>query len=65
MPGALGVPDSTHGLLFDPDGGLITASRAGHFGDVFGVDRIGQADTSRAQGVDIVVRDLAELLGRT
>jgi hypothetical protein len=33
--------------------------------DVVGVGRVGQADALRAHGADIVVRDLAELLGRT
>lgn len=43
----------------------VTAGRAGHFGCVVGVDRVGQADALRAHGADIVVGDLAELLGRT
>lgn len=43
----------------------VAAGRAGHFGYVVGVDRVGQADALRAHGADIVVRDLAELLGRT
>ena len=33
--------------------------------DVVGVGRVGRADALRAHGADIVVRDLAELLGRT
>ncbi len=40
----------------------VEAGRAGHFGTVVGVDRLGQADALRAHGADIVVRDLAELL---
>jgi beta-phosphoglucomutase-like phosphatase (HAD superfamily) len=43
----------------------VAAGRAGHFGYVVGVDRVGQADALREHGADIVVRDLAELLGRT
>ncbi len=38
------------------------AGRAGDFGYVVGVDRVGQADELRARGADVVVRDLAELL---
>lgn len=39
----------------------VEAGRAGGFGYVVGVDRIGQADELRARGADVVVRDLAEL----
>ncbi|MGV8977803.1 MAG: beta-phosphoglucomutase family hydrolase [Cellulomonas sp.] len=42
----------------------VEAGRAGHFGYVVGVDRVGQADELRAHGADTVVADLAELLGR-
>jgi beta-phosphoglucomutase family hydrolase len=40
----------------------VAAGRAGGFGHVVGVDRAGQADQLRANGADVVVRDLAELL---
>ncbi len=40
----------------------VESGRAGHFGFVVGVDRVGQADALRAHGADTVVRDLAELL---
>ncbi len=40
----------------------VEAGRAGNFGLVVGVDRIGHADALRAHGAGIVVRDLAELL---
>jgi beta-phosphoglucomutase family hydrolase len=40
----------------------VAAGRAGNFGLVVGVDRVGQADELRAHGADIVVKDLAELL---
>jgi beta-phosphoglucomutase family hydrolase len=40
----------------------VAAGRAGGFGQVVGVDRVGQADDLRAHGADVVVRDLAELL---
>ena len=42
----------------------VEAGRAGHFGCVVGVDRVGQADALREHGADIVVSDLAELLER-
>jgi beta-phosphoglucomutase family hydrolase len=40
----------------------VAAGRAGGFGLVVGVDRVGQAAELRSNGADIVVRDLAELL---
>jgi beta-phosphoglucomutase family hydrolase len=40
----------------------VEAGRAGRFGFVVGVDRVGQADALRAHGADVVVRDLADLL---
>ena len=40
----------------------VAAGKAGGFGIVIGVDRVGQADALRAHGADIVVQDLAELL---
>jgi beta-phosphoglucomutase family hydrolase len=40
----------------------VAAGRAGYFGYVVGVDRVGQADELRRNGADIVVTDLAELL---
>jgi len=40
----------------------VAAGRAGGFGWVVGVDRVGHAAALRAQGADVVVRDLAELL---
>lgn len=41
----------------------VAAGRAGGFGFVVGVDRAGQAEVLRAHGADIVVPDLADLLG--
>jgi beta-phosphoglucomutase family hydrolase len=41
----------------------VAAGRAGKFGYVVGVDRVGQADSLKAHGADVVVGDLAELLG--
>jgi beta-phosphoglucomutase family hydrolase len=40
----------------------VQAGRAGNFGFVVGVDRVGQAEELRRNGADVVVRDLAELL---
>jgi beta-phosphoglucomutase family hydrolase len=41
----------------------VEAGRAGDFGFVVGVDRVGQAQQLREHGADLVVQDLAELLG--
>jgi beta-phosphoglucomutase family hydrolase len=43
----------------------VAAGRAGGFRVVVGVDRAGQADELRLHGADVVVEDLAELLGRS
>ena len=40
----------------------MQAGRAGEFGYVVGVDRVGQAEALQAQGADVVVQDLEELL---
>lgn len=40
----------------------VAAGRAGNFGVVVGVDRVGQAENLRRHGADIVVTDLADLL---
>ncbi|MEU4238798.1 beta-phosphoglucomutase family hydrolase [Actinoplanes sp. NPDC026619] len=42
----------------------VEAGRAGGFGIVIGVDRVGQADALLEHGADIVVTDLSELLTR-
>jgi HAD superfamily hydrolase (TIGR01509 family) len=42
----------------------VQAGRAGEFGCVVGVDRVGQADELRAHGASVVVQDLSELLDR-
>ena len=42
----------------------VEAGRAGNFGFVVGVDRVGQAAELLEHGADIVVKDLAELLER-
>jgi beta-phosphoglucomutase family hydrolase len=40
----------------------VESGRAGHFGYVVGVDRVGQADELRQHGADVVVTDLGDLL---
>ena len=40
----------------------VAAGRAGRFGFVVGVDRVGQAEALKQHGADIVVTDLADLL---
>ena len=40
----------------------VASGKAGGFGFVVGVDRLGQAEALRAHGADIVVTDLADLL---
>ena len=40
----------------------VEAGRAGAFGWVVGVDRVGQAAALRRHGADTVVADLSELL---
>ena len=58
----LGVSPSQAAVFEDALAG-VTAGRAGGFGLVVGVDRAGQADALRASGADVVVADLAELVG--
>jgi beta-phosphoglucomutase family hydrolase len=43
----------------------VAAGRAGHFGVVVGVDRVGQAEALRARGADVVVNELSDLLVRS
>jgi beta-phosphoglucomutase family hydrolase len=58
---ALAVEPSGAAVFEDALAG-VEAGRAGRFGCVVGVDRVGQADALRAHGADVVVADLAELL---
>jgi beta-phosphoglucomutase family hydrolase len=51
-----------HAAVFEDALAGVEAGRAGRFGFVVGVDRVGQADALRSHGADIVVNDLAELL---
>lgn len=60
---ALGVEPGEAAVFEDALAG-VAAGRAGRFGCVVGVDRVGQAAALREHGADIVVSDLAELLGR-
>jgi len=57
----LGV-EPQHAAVFEDAVAGVAAGRAGGFGVVVGVDRVGEADALRAAGADIVVGDLAELL---
>jgi beta-phosphoglucomutase family hydrolase len=57
----LGV-DADAAAVFEDAISGVQAGRAGNFGFVVGVDRVGQADDLRHNGADVVVKDLAELL---
>jgi beta-phosphoglucomutase family hydrolase len=57
----LGVPPARAAVFEDALAG-VAAGRAGDFGYVVGVDRVGEADELRAHGADTVVKDLADLL---
>jgi HAD superfamily hydrolase (TIGR01509 family) len=58
----LGV-EPAHAVVFEDATSGVAAGKAGHFGFVVGVDRVGHADDLAAQGADVVVQDLSELLG--
>ncbi len=57
----LGVDPSRAAVFEDALAG-VEAGRAGGFGLVVGVDRVGQADSLLSHGADVVVGDLAELI---
>lgn len=59
----LGVTPARAAVFEDALAGM-DAGRAGNFGYVVGVDRVGQTDALYAHGADVVVEDLAELGGR-
>ncbi|MEO8888887.1 MAG: beta-phosphoglucomutase family hydrolase [Jatrophihabitantaceae bacterium] len=61
---ALGVLPGRAVVVEDALAG-VEAGRAGKFGLVIGVDHHDIADQLRAHGADVVVTDLAELLGQT
>lgn len=58
---ALGVEPAAATVFEDALAG-VAAGRAGRFGFVVGVDRVGQADALRAHGADVVVSDLSNLI---
>jgi beta-phosphoglucomutase family hydrolase len=58
---ALGLKPTAATVFEDALAG-VAAGRAGGFGFVVGVDRVGQAEGLREHGADVVVKDLAELL---
>jgi HAD superfamily hydrolase (TIGR01509 family) len=58
---ALEVPPARAAVFEDALAG-VAAGRAGRFGCVVGIDRVGQAEALREHGADLVVSDLAELL---
>jgi beta-phosphoglucomutase family hydrolase len=59
----LGV-EASQATVFEDALAGVEAGRAGNFGCVVGVDRVGQADALKAHGADVVVSDLEELLDR-
>lgn len=61
---ALGVEPAQAAVFEDALSG-VAAGRAGDFGYVVGVDRVGQADGLRERGADVVVTDLDQLLEET
>jgi beta-phosphoglucomutase family hydrolase len=54
----------TAAVVFEDALAGVAAGRAGGFGFVVGVDRVGQAGELKQHGADIVVTDLADLLER-
>ncbi|MDQ4044135.1 MAG: HAD-IA family hydrolase, partial [Chloroflexota bacterium] len=58
---ALGIAPA-HGAVFEDAVAGVAAGRAGSFGWVVGVDRVGHAEALRRHGADTVVADLSELL---
>lgn len=59
-----GVPPA-RAVVFEDALAGVAAGRAGNFGYVVGVDRVGQAAELTAHGADVVVTDLAQLLQGT
>jgi beta-phosphoglucomutase family hydrolase len=57
----LGVEPKAAAVFEDALAG-VESGRAGHFGFVVGVDRVGQAEALHEHGADVVVKDLEELL---
>jgi beta-phosphoglucomutase family hydrolase len=61
---ALGAEPAQAAVFEDALAG-VAAGRAGRFGFVVGVDRVGQADALHEHGADVVVSDLSDLLAPT
>ncbi|MEU1511681.1 beta-phosphoglucomutase family hydrolase [Streptomyces sp. NPDC005811] len=59
----LGVPPARAAVFEDALAGM-DAGRAGNFGYVVGVDRVGQTDALYTHGADVVVKDLTDLRER-
>ena len=59
-----GRTSATAAAVFEDALAGVAAGRAGAFGFVVGVDRVGQAEALRQRGADVVVSDLSELLER-
>jgi len=57
----LAVPAERSAVFEDAVAG-VAAGRAGGFGFVVGVDRVGQAEDLRRNGADVVVTDPGQLL---
>ena len=57
---AVNLPPSACAVFEDALAG-VAAGRAGAFGFVVGVDRVGQTDALKQHGADIVVKDLGDL----
>ena len=60
---ALGLKPTAAAVFEDALAG-VAAGRAGGFGFVVGVDRVGQAAALKQHGADVVVTDLSELMER-
>jgi HAD superfamily hydrolase (TIGR01509 family) len=54
--------EPAHAAVFEDAVAGVEAGRAGSFGWVVGVDRVGIAEALRSHGADTVVSDLGELL---
>ncbi len=56
--------DASRSAVYEDALAGVEAGRAGHFRLVVGVDRTGQRDALYQHGADVVVADLAELMGK-